>query len=593
MKEKGISHYLVPTGDYHQSEYPGEYFKVRQWLSGFTGSNGDLLLSKEETALLTDGRYFIQAKKELSGNGISLYKMQMPGVPTITQYLEDKAKKQGGILDLGFDGKVVSSHFVHHLADSFQKQGWKLNLHWKEDLSIGVWEDRPSLPKGHITVLPDSITGSSYKEKVQFVRDKMKEKGCNAHFLGKLDDIMWLLNIRGTDVDCNPVALSYIYLTMEECHLFLDKEKLTKEGEQYLEQEKIHCHSYEEIYSFSIGKKEDNKILYEEETTNYCIYQRLLEWGSLVKGENPTTRQKAIKNEVELENLRRIHILDGVAYTKFLYWLKGQSHIEKITEQSAAAYLEKQRKKMEGFMDLSFPTISAYGPHAALMHYSATQDQPTELKAEGLYLVDSGGQYMGGTTDITRTIVLGELTEEEKLHYTAVLKGMLRLSRAKFLQGCTGRNLDILARGPVWDLSIDYQCGTGHGIGYMLNVHEGPQGIRWKPLMDGKEAVIEPGMVTSNEPGVYVEGSHGIRIENELICKKGDENQYGQFLYFETLTMAPIDLKGIQIEQLEKEEIEQLNKYHEEVFEKLSPYLTKEEKDWLAMETKKISIMNT
>ena len=415
----------------------------------------------------------------------------------------------------------------------------------------------------------------------------MKEEKADAFFLSRLDDLMWLLNIRGKDINCNPVALSYAYMTETEFHYFIQEQAVTDALRAHAAKYEITLHDYAEVTGF-LKENAQGNVLCEAANTSYAMYKILSDKATVKEGTNPTVLFKACKNDTEIAMMKKVYAEDSAAVCKFIYWLKKNVGKIRITEMSAAAKLDSLRAEIDSYLDLSFHTISAYKEDAAMMHYSATPDHDLEVMPEGMLLIDSGGQYLGGTTDVTRTIVAGEISDEIKMHFTAVAMGMLALSDAKFLHGCTGRNLDILARGPLWDRGIDYRCGTGHGIGYILNVHEGPQGIRWKYPEGTKEAVLEEGMTMSNEPGVYVEGSHGIRTENILVVRKGEKNEYGQFLYFENLTWVPIDLDAIDVSIMSAFDIARLNAYHEKVRKIITPYLNAEEAEWLADATKAI-----
>lgn len=575
LENEHIDYYLIPTGDFHNSEYVSDYFKVREYFSGFTGSNGTLVVSRQQAGLWTDGRYFVQAQKEIEGSGIQLFRMQEKGVPSIKEYLEQNMKEGE---TLGFDGRVVSAAYALELDNALQHK----NIEFRYDMDIAgsLWTDRPQLQAFPVMVLPEDICGQSVEDKLAKIRAEMGKKQCGAHLLTKLDDLMWLFNIRGKDIKCNPVAFSYGYITMTDCYLFLQKQAVTEELRQYADKLGITLEAYEEIEEF-LDRAVQDRVLLEDKSVNCRLYSIVKDKTRIINAPNPSEKLKALKNPVELAHMEEVYLKDSAAVTKFIYWLKKNVGKIPLNEYSASMQLDDLRRKIDGFLDLSFPTIGAYKENAAMMHYEATESENKELKPEGLFLVDSGGQYIGGTTDVTRTIVLGEISETIKRHFTAVVVGMLRLSDAKFLYGCTGRNLDILARGAVWDMGIDYKCGTGHGIGYMLNVHEGPQNIRWRYTEAAKEAVIEEGMVMSNEPGVYKEGSHGIRTENVIVAKNGEKNDDGQFMYFDTLTYVPIDLDGIDTSIMQPKDIERLNDYHKAVYEKISPYLNDEERDWL------------
>ncbi len=576
MKANGIDCYMMPTSDFHNSEYVDRYFKVREYFSNFTGSNGTLVVREEETGLWTDGRYFIQAENELSGTGITLFRMLEEGVPTIEEYLK-KEMKSGETL--GFDGRVVDCKSGKKMEKALKEKG--VTVCYEKDLADRIWADRPELPHHKVMMLPEEICGQTCAEKLSHVREKMKEKGAEYFLLSKLDDLMWLLNIRGKDVNCNPVALSYGFITMKEMYFFIQREAVTEKLKEYASKYHIILKDYFEITEFLKGFSYDGKVLFDSGNLNFSLYKTIKENAECVDEKNPTELLKAVKNPVELQNMRKVFLTDNVVVTKFIYWLKQNVGKIPLNEYTAAMKLDGMRREAEGFLDLSFETISGYKENAAMMHYEATEDNHKEIAPEGMLLVDSGGQYMGGTTDITRTIVLGKISEEEKKHFSAVAAGMIRLTNAKFLYGCTGRNLDILARGPMWEMNIDYKCGTGHGVGYILNVHEGPQGIRWKYADGQKEAVLEEGMNVTDEPGVYREGSHGIRTENVLLVRKGEKNADGQFMYFETLTFVPIDREALDKKYLTQTDIKYLNEYHEEVYRRLSPHLAKEEAEWL------------
>lgn len=584
MEERGIDIYVVPTSDFHESEYVGEHFKARKFITGFTGSAGTAVITKTEAGLWTDGRYFIQAAAQLEGSTVELYKMGMEGVPTVTEFVKDKLPEKGCI---GFDGRVVNGK----LGEEFQtiadeKTG---RLYVEEDLIDMIWTDRPELPKEPVFVLEEKYAGKSVAEKLADVREKMKEEGADVHIITSLDDTAWLLNIRGGDISHFPVVLSFTVVTMDSCHLFLNKEVLSDSVKEHLAANKVITGDYNEIYNFAASLKEDAVVLMDKSCVNFRICHSLNEKIKVIDKKNLTQRMKAMKNATEIDNIRKAHIKDGVAFTKFMYWLKKNIGKMEITEISASDYLEDRRREQEGFIDLSFDTISAYGSNAAMMHYSATEESNAVLQTKGFLLVDSGGHYYEGSTDITRTMSLGELTEEEKLYFTTVARSNLNLAAAKFLYGCSGQNLDILSRGPLWDMGMDYRCGTGHGIGYLLNVHEGPNGFRWKIVPERNDSsVLEAGMVTTDEPGVYIEGKFGIRTENELICYEAEKTEYGQFMAFENVTYAPIDLDAIIPEEMTGREKKLLNDYHKMVYEKLSPYMTEEENEWLKEYTRAI-----
>ena len=571
MKKSEVDAYIVTSSDYHQSEYIGNYFQGREYLSGFTGSAGILVIFKDEACLWTDGRYHIQAENQLKGSEIKLFKQGNIGVPTHKEYIISKLAENSKI---GIDAKILLSSDINEILS---KKKFKIV---DFDLLAEVWDKRPALAAERIFILEDKYTGKSYKEKVKEIRVSLKEKNADYNIISSLDDIAWIYNFRGDDVQHNPVALSFTVISEKKANLYINEDKLTKEAKKYFKDNKVEIKGYFEF--FEDIKKLKGNILVDFNKTSYAIYEAISK-NNLINSMNPSTYLKAHKNETEIANTKDIHIQDGAAIVKFMYWLKNNYKKGNITEFSAEEKINSLREKIEGYIDLSFHTISAFGKNAAMMHYSAPEKNSTKIE-DGVYLLDSGGTYLKGTTDITRTFFLGKVGKQEKIDNTLVLKGMLALSRAKFLFGATGTNLDILARQFLWNAGIDYKCGTGHGVGHILNVHEGPHGIRFQY----NPQRLEEGMIVTNEPGAYIEGSHGIRIENELLVKEACETEHGKFLNFETITYAPIDLDGIVKTLLTKEEKQQLNEYHSEVYKKLSPYLNKKEKEFLKEYTKSI-----
>lgn len=582
MEQEGIDYYMVPTEDFHGSEYVSDYFKVREFLCGFTGSAGTLLVWQEGAALWTDGRYFIQAAAELEGTGVILMKMREEGVPPLAEFVKSHIAKGQ---TLGFDGRVISA--ADGLGYEADFSGKEIRIAYGKDLGDAVWTDRPAFPAGGIFEIPETVAGRTVKEKLGDVRKTLDKQNADSLFLTKLDDIMWLFNIRGCDVECNPVAISYAYVSAGEAILFLQEKILTEKDRAFFEAQGVTVMEYAKAVEF-LGGRTDEKILLDQRYCSYTIYKTAQKANHPVDGKNPTELLKAIKNPTELSHMEKIYMADNVALTKFIHWLKKNIEKEEITEISAADRLEEYRREIPEFLGLSFPTIAGYGANAAMMHYEATPDNFAVLEPKGFLLVDSGGQYMGGTTDVTRTIALGALTKEEIYHYTLTAAGMIQMTNVRFLYGCTGRNLDIIAREPLWSKGLDYKCGTGHGVGYILNVHEGPHSLRWQYNPKMTEAVFEEGMDVTNEPGVYVEGSHGIRIENVMVAKKDEKNEYGQFMRFDTLTWVPLERSAIAVEYLNDQQRGWINAYQKQVYEKLSPYLTKEECDWLRKETAEI-----
>lgn len=584
MKKRGIDVYVVPTADFHESEYVGEHFKARKFLTGFTGSAGTAVVTLTEAGLWTDGRYFVQAEKQLAGSTVTLYRMGEEGVPKVDAFVAEKLK-EGGCL--GFDGRVVNASWGRTLAAIAQEHG--AALHVDEDLIDLIWKERPPLSKEPLFLLEEKYTGKSTAEKLCELRAVMEEEGADMHILTSLYDIAWLLNIRGGDIAYVPVVLSYLVVKKDTCIWFLQEEVVDEKIAAYLEENQITTRPYDAIYEYVPTIPADACVLLNGNTVNYRITSSLQPSVRVIDKPNPTELMKAVKNPVEVDNIRKAHIKDGVAFTKFMYWLKTNIGKIPMTEISASDYLEARRREQENFLELSFDTICAYGANAAMMHYAATPESDAALKPEGFLLVDSGGHYLEGTTDITRTMALGPITDEMRLHFTAVCRSNLNLANAKFLYGCSGINLDILARGPLWDMGIDYKCGTGHGVGYVLNVHEGPNGFRWRVVPERHDnGTLEEGMVTTDEPGVYLEGKYGIRTENELVCKKAEKNAYGQFMEFENITYAPIDLDAIAPEEMTGREKKMLNEYHALVYKTISPYLTEEENVWLKKYTRAI-----
>ena len=586
MMERGIDVYVIPTADFHESEYVGEYFKARKFLTGFTGSAGVAAVSVNEAGLWTDGRYFVQAEKQLQGSGFELFKMGVKDVPTVDEFIAAELPENGVI---GFDGRVVNAKWGLKLEKIAQEKNGSTAV--DADLIDLIWNDRPELSHEKAWILDEKLAGESIISKLARVRAEMEKEGASVYILTSLDDIAWLLNIRGNDAAHFPIVLSYLMITKKGCVLYVQPEAVTDELRAYLQAAGVSVGAYNDIYAMAdmLSKRSMGKVLMDLSKVNYRLYKAVSQANEVVDRTNPTVLMKAVKNETEIRNIRLAHIKDGIAMTKWLYWLKNAIGKEELTEITVSDKLEAFRKAQQGFIDLSFNTIAAYGPNGAMMHYSATPEDFAVIQPEGFLLVDSGAHYEEGSTDITRTIAMGPLTDEQKYLFTTVLRSNLNLAAAKFLYGCTGLNLDILARGPLWDLGLDYRCGTGHGIGYILNVHEAPNGFRWKKVPERNDsAPLEAGMVTTDEPGVYLEGAYGIRTENELICQKDEENEYGQFMSFETVTYCPIDLEAVDLSLLSDREKRLLNDYHRMVYDTIAPYLTYEEKLWLRYETREV-----
>ncbi len=580
MEDRGVDAVLIPTSDYHGSEYVGDYFACREYITGFTGSAGTALVLKDWAGLWTDGRYFVQAAAQLAGSGVELMKMGQPGVPTVEAYLEQNLPAGG---TLGFDGRVVNARTGEKLEKLLEDR--KVTIAFRETLVDRIWENRPSLSAEPVWILDEKYAGKSASHKIADLRAAMNALRADVHVMTTLDDIMWLLNIRGNDVPCNPVALSYLAVTRTEIFLFLNETVVSDEVRTYLEANGVTICPYNDIYEYVAGLQ-NRRILLEKRQVNYAIVKSIDKSNRVIDRMNPTVMAKARKNPTEIENLKAAHIRDGVAMTRYIYWLKQNVGKVPMTECSVADRLDELRKEC-GAMQPSFATISAYGANAAMCHYHAEPDSCATIEAKGLYLVDSGGQYLEGTTDVTRTIALGAVTEEEKFHYTLVLMGMLRLGRVRFLRGASGLTLDFAAREPLWKYGLDFNHGTGHGVGYLLNVHERPVGIRFRVVPERQDSVsFESGMVCSDEPGLYIEGKHGIRTENLMYCLEDEQTEYGSFLRFEYLTYVPIDLEPVDVSLMEPEDVAALNAYHEKVFEKIAPYLTTEEATWLRQVTR-------
>ena len=583
MKERNIDAYIVPTSDFHETEYVGSYFECRKFLTGFTGSAGTAVVTQNEAALWVDGRYFVQAEEQIKGTSIILQRMGNEGVPKIKEYLQE-CMPQNGVL--GFDGRVINTEMGEELEEVLQEKS--VQIFYQEDLIDKIWKDRPAISKEPIWILDEKYAGKSAKDKIAQLRSDMEKEKANVHIITTLDDIAWLLNIRGNDIPCNPMVLSYAYVTKEDFYLFVHEEVLTDEVTEYLQKQGVTIKQYDEIYQM-ISQLKNETVLLEKGCTNYTICHSLDASNTIINKMNPTVMRKAVKNEIEIENMKKAHIKDGVAMVQFIHWLKENIGKEPIDELSAEQYVDELRSRQEGNLGVSFHTISAYGAHAAMCHYSATKESNIPLEARGLYLVDSGGQYYEGTTDITRTIALGELTKEEKEHFTLTVMSMLRLGNVKFLQGCCGLTLDYVTREPFWSRGINYNHGTGHGVAFLGNVHERPNGIRWKVVPERQDAcILEDGMIMSDEPGVYIAGSHGVRSENLILCRNAEKNEYGQFLQFEYLTYVPLDLDGLDLAIMEEKDIELLNQYHKDVFEKISPYLNDSDKEWLKNATREV-----
>lgn len=583
MKDNKIDLYMVPTADYHNSEYVGEHFKERAFLTGFTGSAGTALVKEDKAGLWTDGRYFLQAGNQLKGSGVDLYKMGEPNVPTINEFVESELK-EGGVL--GFDGRSVPFGDGVELESIVRAKNG--SIVYDLDLVDEVWEDRPPLSEEPIFYLDEKYSGESAASKIERVRAQMKKFGAEAHIITTLDDTGWLLNIRGRDVEYFPLILCYSIVYNDKVVLYINEDKISDEIKAILVKDNVVIKPYNDIYEDVKSLK--TSVLVDPDRLNYAMYKNIPESVKVVEAMNPTILMKAIKNDVEIDNIIKAHIKDGIAHTKFIYWMKElvkNGKISEETEMSASDKLESLRVDQGDFICPSFEPIAGFGEHGAIVHYAATEETNVNLAEGTLFLTDTGANYMQGSTDITRTTALGEISQEMKDDYTTVLQSNLRLGKAKFMYGCTGLNLDILARQPFWDAGRNFNHGTGHGVGYLGNIHEPPTGFRWQ-VRKHEIHPFEAGMVITNEPGIYIAGSHGIRLENELLVKYGPKTEYGQFMEFEAITYCPIDLDAINPDILTDSDKIELNNYHKKVYEIIGPHLTDEERAWLKEATREI-----
>ena len=576
MKNKNLAAYIIPTDDFHSSEYVGKYFKAREYMSGFTGSAGTLVVLSDRAALWTDGRYFIQAAEQLKGSSVTLMRSGQPDVPTIEEYLQDRLPEKSVI---GFDGRTVTERFVKTIAEKTDTK--RITFDGSEDLVDCIWSNRPPISAEPVWELDVKYAGKSREEKLSDVREKMREEKADVLLLTALDEIAWLLNLRGNDVLYTPVFLAYMLLTLDGAKLFIHDQILSDEIRQKLEQTGIVIESYDAIEQAVRDIDDGKKVWADSGNVNYRLTNCLAGGVEKIDKGSPIVLMKAVKTPQEMEHIRNAHIKDGVAVTRFMHWLKTNVGREKITEISAVKKLETFRVQMEGYLGPSFGPIIAYGPHGAIVHYEPTEETDVEMTDRSFCLADTGGHYREGTTDVTRTFALGTITEEEKRYYTMALRGHLALGAARFMYGTCGQNLDILAKEPLWESDLDYNHGTGHGVGFILNVHEGPQRVQWRISEQTQKIPLEEGMVISNEPGFYLEGCFGIRHENLVLCRKGEKNEYGQFMYLEPLTMVPFDRDAISPELMSDREIKWLNDYHRKVYETLAPYFEGEELTWL------------
>ena len=582
MKEKGITMLIVPTADFHQSEYVGEHFKERMFITGFTGSAGTALIGLEEARLWTDGRYFIQAAKQLEGTTVQLMKMFEPGVPSLEAFLEEHLKEGD---TLAFDGRAVSVGEGQEYARIAEKK--KAKILYDEDFVDPVWKDRPALSEEPAFDLDEKYAGESVSSKMSRIRKEMEDAGCNTHIVSTLDDTCWTLNIRGNDIEFFPLVLSYAIIRMDRFDLYIDERKLDKALQEKLAKDGVVLHPYNAIYEDVKKLSDKDIVMIDPSKLNYALFNNIPKSVKTVEKRNPAILMKAIKNPVEIENIRKAQIKDSVAHLRFMKWLKENIGKIKITEMSAAAKLDEFRAEMGNFIRPSFEPISSFGPHSAIVHYTSSPETDVEFHTGTLYLSDTGAGFYEGSTDITRTFALGEVPQQMKDDFTLVAISNLHLANAKFLEGCSGLTLDILCRQPFWDRNLNFNHGTGHGVGYLLNIHEGPMGFRWK-YRAGEVEAFQEGMIITDEPGFYVEGSHGIRLENELLARKGEKNEYGQFMYFETISLIPFDLDAINPDMLNVEDKKLLNDYHAKVYEVIAPLLKDDEREFLKKYTRAI-----
>ena len=589
LKAAGADYLVVPSGDYHQSEYVGKHFKALEFVTGFSGSAGTAVVPAndgEAPLLWTDGRYFIQAEAQLAGSGIELIRMGQGGVPPIQDWLAQKLRA-GSVVAL--DGRLVTAAWCEPLAKAAEEGGKGGRLLTPRDLVGDVWKDRPELLVEPLFELGPELVGEDAQSKLARIRQAMRNMGATHHLIATLDDIAWITNLRGRESGFSPLFLSFLMVGEDWANFYVDGRKLAPDIEASLRRQGFDIRPYEDIYPDLEKLESGHTVLLDSYSTSYGLDSRIGAPVKKIDGPSPSTMFKAIKNDVELRNIREAHVKEGVVQTRFMYWLKmniGKTHIDEI---QIAQKLLGLRKQQEDFLWESFEPICAYKENAAMMHYRAEADTAKEVRAEGLLLTDSGGNYMQGATDTTRTYALGDLSAELRLHFTTVVRSMLTLSRMRFLKGVRGVNLDSIARAPIWNIGIDYKSGTGHGVGYLTTIHEGPCRIQWQlPPGVRLQPPLEAGMVLTNEPGIYVEGSHGIRIENELVIVEDQANAHGEFLRFEPLTLTPIDLDAIEPDLLPQEERDALNSYHALVFEKISPHLPKDEEDWLQQYTRSI-----
>lgn len=586
MVKEEIDAYIVLDGDFHGSEYVGDYFRARTFMSGFTGSAGTLLVLRQRALLWTDGRYYLQAEDQLAGSAIELMRIGCSGMPEIAEFLAEELSEGSCI---GFDGRTVSSSFIERIKEEAEAHGGKTFLFSGDlDLVDAVWKKRPPMSKAPVWELDAARVGLSREKKLVLLRGEMQEQRTDCILLTSLDEIAWLLNLRGNDVAYTPVFLAYMLISMDLAVLCVNKGVLPPGIQEVLKEAGISFAPYEEIEKLIADLPEGNRLWIDSKSVNYRLVHCIPGAVDTIDRRSPVELMKAVKTPKEIAAIKRAHEKDGAAVTRFIRWLKIHVGKEAVTEISAAEKLLEFRAEMDGFLDQSFSPIVAYKEHGAIVHYEAAEETDAGLLSESYCLVDTGGHYADGTTDVTRTIALGPLTEMEKEAYTLVLRGHLNLAGAKFPEGVCGQNLDYLARAPLWEKGLDFNHGTGHGVGFILSVHEGPQRFHWR-IRGGEDPIpFKEGMVISNEPGLYLEGKFGIRHENLMLCRKGEKTEYGQFLFFEPLTMVPFDRDAVNVNLMTDEELSALNAYHKKVYETLSVYLKDEELEWLKWATERL-----
>ena len=581
MKQHKIDAYIIPTSDPHMSEYPADCWKYREWISGFTGSAGTVIITADKAGLWTDSRYFLQASTQLEGTGIELFKMMLPETPTIPEFLTHELKEGQTV---GLNGEIYSLADARSLEKALAEKEIKLNTN--ASLIDPIWKERPAIPEAPMFEMPIELSGKSTEDKLLDINKMLHKAGADCTILSALDEVAWTFNIRGTDVAYNPVVISYAFVSEKESVLFVNPKKIPAEIAEHLKKEGVTLADYGMLATFLSRLPERTRVFIDSKRTNVAIYNALPKSSILIEGISPANHLKSIKNETEIKGFRNAVLKDGIAMTKFYFWLEKMLKAgEKVTELSAAAKLTALRSEQPQYVMDSFASISSYGPHGAVVHYSPTPETDTELKTDSLYLLDSGAQYLDGTTDITRTIALcDEPSEQMKKDFTRALKGTIGIAKCKFPAGIRGCLIDAFARKALWDAGINYLHGTCHGIGHCLNVHEGPQSIR----MEENPVILEPGMVMSDEPAIYRPGEYGIRTENMILIREDSETEFGKFLGFETLTLCYIDTKLVIPSMLSVREHAWLNKYHQMVYDLVSPHLNEEEKAWLKEKTAEI-----